>query len=135
MLNGGLAISELTPTGRMKVLITALLGWMFAGMVMAIGPLVGRAATTSMLISSSDGEIAAWFSRYACSFLLGAAAGGLLTRRSQYCTYLSCKKIIERQWRQEDANRTFCSRFTTLGQPNSKQIIRTYNNHLLWPPS
>lgn len=69
---------DLTRTSRLIVLITAFLGWMMAGFIMAIAPLAGRAATASFLGVSSEAVIGAWFSRYVCAFLLGAAVGGLV---------------------------------------------------------
>jgi MFS transporter, SHS family, sialic acid transporter len=69
---------QLTQNDRLVVLFTAFLGWMCAGITMAIAPLVGRAATASMLGSSDEANIGVWFSRYVCSFLLGAATGGLI---------------------------------------------------------
>lgn len=68
---------ELTRAGRYMVLITAFLGWMFAGSVMVMIPLAGRPATISMGITDEKlvGQLFSW---YICAFLLGAAAGGLL---------------------------------------------------------
>lgn len=63
---------------QLVVLAVAFLGWMMAGVVMAIAPLAGRAATASFMGEASEGTIGAWFSRYVCAFLLGAAAGGLV---------------------------------------------------------
>jgi len=68
---------QLSPGGRYMILITAFLGWMFAGTVMVIIPLVGRPATISMGITDEK-LVGQWFSWYICAFLLGAAAGGLL---------------------------------------------------------
>jgi len=67
---------ELSAAGRVVVLVTAFLGWMFAGTTMAIIPLVGRAAVRSMGVSN-ESMVGQWFSWYICAFLLGAACGGL----------------------------------------------------------
>jgi MFS family permease len=63
--------------GRLLTLVTAFLGWMFAGVIMALVNLAGRAATRSFGILDET-DAAEWFSRYVSAFLLGAAAGGLL---------------------------------------------------------
>ena len=68
----------LTPRGRALALAAAFLGWMMAGTIMVIVPLVGRAATASFLADQAEGTIGDWFARYICAFLLGAAAGGLM---------------------------------------------------------
>jgi SHS family sialic acid transporter-like MFS transporter len=69
--------SEISRRGRVVILVTAFLGWMFAGTTMAIIPLVGRAAVRSMGVTD-ESIVGRWFSWYICAFLLGAACGGLL---------------------------------------------------------
>jgi SHS family sialic acid transporter-like MFS transporter len=79
----------LTTFGRIVILITAFLGWMFAGFQMSITPLVSHSAVNSFLWPgqseqklSLDEEKARktirgkWFARNNALFLLGAAAGG-----------------------------------------------------------
>lgn len=78
--------SPLTQTGKILILTTAFLGWLFAGLIMVIIPLAGRSAAQSLLgwesvnilSSEQEGEVGRWFARYVCAFLLGAAAGGAL---------------------------------------------------------
>lgn len=61
----------------MLILVTAFLGWMFAGVHLAITSLVMRVATDSLVpAGTSEGEIGQWFGWLTCSFLFGAAAGG-----------------------------------------------------------
>jgi len=64
--------------GRIAVLVTAFLGWMFAGTIMSITFLALRAATIDLLGSQDEGLVGNWLSRYTCAFLLGGAAGGLV---------------------------------------------------------
>ena len=60
------------------MLVVATLGWLFAGMLMSIGPLASRSATLDLLGPGGEGELGKWFAWYNCAFLLGAAAGGLI---------------------------------------------------------
>ena len=69
---------EISFGGRVLVLVTAFLGWMFAGTIMVLIPLAGRSAAISFLGPGHEAEVGNWFSRYICAFLLGAATGGLL---------------------------------------------------------
>ncbi|MBN2292869.1 MAG: MFS transporter [Pirellulales bacterium] len=69
---------EISLGGQVLVLVSAFLGWMFAGMVMVLIPLAGRSAAISFLGPGQEAEVGNWFSRYICAFLLGAATGGLL---------------------------------------------------------
>jgi MFS family permease len=73
-----LADDRLPLVARMSVLAVALLGWTFAGTIMAIVQLMGREATQDFLPTADEGLVGAWFSRYICAFLLGAALGGLV---------------------------------------------------------
>lgn len=68
----------LTATGRYLILATAFLGWMFAGTLMAITPLMSRSAVISLSPGTPESELGKWFAWYNASFLFGAAAGGLL---------------------------------------------------------
>ncbi len=67
---------DLSRGGRYLVLIVAFLGWLFAGTIMVIVPLAGRTALRQMGLEV-EAEIGRWFSWWICSFLLGAALGGL----------------------------------------------------------
>jgi MFS family permease len=66
------------------VLTAAFLGWMFAGMQIALFVLIHRAAMISLTTTGSasgsapidEQFIAQWFAWYQASFLLGAACGG-----------------------------------------------------------
>lgn len=69
--------AKLNTSSRVVMLVFAFTGWMFAGAVMALIPLAGRAAVRSMAIAD-EAEVGRWFAWYICAFLLGAAAGGLL---------------------------------------------------------
>ena len=57
----------LSRKGQIAILLTALLGWMLAGMIMAIVPSASRAAIESMLGSEDEGEIDVWFSYSTCA--------------------------------------------------------------------
>jgi MFS family permease len=60
-------------------LIAAFLGWMFDGLEMGIFPLVARPALTELHGGLVDeGFIQTWMGYITCTFLLGAAAGGLI---------------------------------------------------------
>lgn len=89
------AAPAMSRSGRITVLAVAFLGWMFAGLVMSIIPLVTRPAilsfqaTDSPLHASMDSKgdaptatqeksAGGWLSWYISAFLLGAAAGGLI---------------------------------------------------------
>lgn len=76
--------AELSGHQKRLVLTVAFLGWMFAGLQIALFVLIHRPAMISLM---SDGgaidatvvnekEIAQWFARYQAAFLLGAASGG-----------------------------------------------------------
>ncbi|MEO2048517.1 MAG: MFS transporter [Pirellulales bacterium] len=69
---------DLSNSARLLILVTAFLGWLFAGTIMVIIPLAGRAVNISFFGPDQEAELGNWFSRYICAFLLGAATGGLL---------------------------------------------------------
>lgn len=71
-------VAALSSWGCMLVLVTAFLGWMFAGVHLGISSLVMRVAAKDLLGSVDEGEVGQWFGWLICAFLLGAAAGGLL---------------------------------------------------------
>lgn len=68
--------TSLSKTGCALVLITAFLGWMCAGWQLAISSLAMRDAAKDLLGVGPEGDVAAWFGRLICAFLLGAAFGG-----------------------------------------------------------
>lgn len=70
------AAASLSTMGCGLVLITAFLGWMFAGMQLSVSSLVMRDAVKSLLDVSREGEIGLWYGRLIAAFLLGAATGG-----------------------------------------------------------
>ncbi len=79
--------AALSRAGRLVILLAAFLGWMFAGTQMAITPLIAGSATIDMLrvpaeagswVNPSQAVVGEWFARYNASFLLGAAAGGVV---------------------------------------------------------
>lgn len=70
--------AALSPFGCILVLVTAFLGWMFAGMHLAISSLVMRVAAKDLLGSADEGQVGQWFGWLICAFLFGAALGGLL---------------------------------------------------------
>ncbi|MCA9142689.1 MAG: MFS transporter [Planctomycetaceae bacterium] len=66
----------LSKTGCTLVLVTAFLGWMCAGWQLAISSIAMRDAAKDLLPDGSEADVAAWFGRLTCAFLLGAAFGG-----------------------------------------------------------
>ena len=71
--------AHMSTTGCVLVLVTAFLGWLFAGMQMAVSSLAMRDAVKSLMLGVSDeGVIGYWFGNLTAAFLLGAAFGGYL---------------------------------------------------------
>lgn len=76
----------LSLSARRLVLAMAFLGWLFAGVQMAIVPQVNRSATIDFLWPDQSAPLSAeqsrvvqkWFAFNTTAFLLGAAVGGLL---------------------------------------------------------
>ncbi|HWE93683.1 MAG TPA: MFS transporter [Tepidisphaeraceae bacterium] len=64
--------------GAGLVLLAAFLGWMFDGLEMGIFPLAARPALQQMMHTTNDAMVAPWVGYITASFLLGAAAGGLV---------------------------------------------------------
>jgi SHS family sialic acid transporter-like MFS transporter len=70
-----------TPTSKALffTLLAAFLGWMFDGLEMGIFPLVARPALQDMQHGAvSEAFVQKWMGYITCTFLLGAAAGGLV---------------------------------------------------------
>ncbi len=77
---------ELSARQRYVVLTAAFLGWMFAGLEIALFVLIHRPAMISLLTEDAAGGLAPssvneqavtqWFAWYQAAFLFGAAAGG-----------------------------------------------------------
>jgi MFS family permease len=63
---------------RCIVLVTAVLGFVFAGVQLSITALVMRAAASDLLGPTREELVGDWFGRLTCAFLLGAALGGYL---------------------------------------------------------
>ncbi|MFV1968218.1 MAG: MFS transporter [Pirellulaceae bacterium] len=63
---------------RWLVLVTAVLGFLFAGVQLSITALVMRAAASDLLGTTREELAGDWFGRLTCAFLLGAATGGYL---------------------------------------------------------
>ena len=80
--------TQLSPTGRNLVLVGAFLGWMLAGVQLAMTSLaMGPAATdllivevpeNGLLVPQDDQLVAQWFGWLTAAFLTGTAMGGLL---------------------------------------------------------
>jgi len=68
--------TELSRWGCIMVLVTAFLGWMFAGVHLGISSLVMYVAAGNLLGPANEGQVGQWFGWLICSFLLGAATGG-----------------------------------------------------------
>lgn len=71
---------DASPSRLRLTLIAALLGWMFDGLEMGLFPLVARPALQEMQASGpvSDAFVGHWMGIITATFLIGAAAGGLL---------------------------------------------------------
>jgi MFS family permease len=69
-------------TGKWMALAAALLGWMFDGFEMGLFPVVSRPALLELLgapgVTVSDDRVSHWNALINTSFLVGAAAGGVL---------------------------------------------------------
>lgn len=68
---------------RWWVLIAAFSAWLFAGVQMSVTPLIANSATRDFLRTDERPDVPKpvltdWFARYNATFLLGAAAGGIL---------------------------------------------------------
>ncbi len=73
--------ADLTGPQRYLVLAAAFLGWMFAGLEIALFVLIHRPAMVSLMTAGGatvidEGAITQWFAWYQAAFLFGAAAGG-----------------------------------------------------------
>jgi predicted MFS family arabinose efflux permease len=74
---------EFSPAQRRTVLAAAFLGWLFAGVQLALLPLTARTAIKDLLSQSAESTVSEavlgqWYAWLLCAFLLGAAFGGLL---------------------------------------------------------
>lgn len=75
---------EMTKSQRFHVLGIAFLGWLFAGLQIALFVLIHRPAMISLLVPGglpgdeaiSEQSVAQWFAWYQAAFLIGAASGG-----------------------------------------------------------
>jgi MFS family permease len=63
---------------RYAIAIVAFLGWMFAGVQLAVISIVMREAVKDLLGSAGEGDIGRWFGWLTAGFMFGAAAGGYL---------------------------------------------------------
>lgn len=73
--------TELTIRQRYLVLAAAFLGWMFAGLEIALFVLIHRPAMVSLMTASGttvidEAVVQQWFAWYQAAFLFGAASGG-----------------------------------------------------------
>jgi len=71
-------VTALSRRGCILVLVTAFLGWMFAGVHLGISSLVMYVAAGDLLGPANEGKVGQWFGWLICSFLLGAALGGFV---------------------------------------------------------
>ena len=68
----------LSPLNRYVVLVGGFLGWLLAGVQLAVTSMVMRDAVRSLLESTEEGVVGQWFGWLTSAFLLGAATGGYL---------------------------------------------------------
>ena len=71
-------VSQLSSLGRYLALLTAFLGWLFAGTQMSITTLAMGSAAIDLLGTDDENIVGMWFGFYVCAFLLGAATGGFV---------------------------------------------------------
>ena len=76
--NQPLEVAQLSKTGRYLVLGAAFLGWMFAGVQMAVTSLAMKSAVIDLMGTDEKGVVGIWVGYCFCAFLLGAAAGGFV---------------------------------------------------------
>lgn len=74
-------VAELTGPQRYLVLAAAFLGWMFAGLEIALFVLIHRPAMIGLMTAGGatvidEAAVTQWFAWYQAAFLFGAAAGG-----------------------------------------------------------
>lgn len=75
----GMPAADSTVTaGKWMALTAALLGWMFDGFEMGLFPLVARPALLELMGPEASKNIGTWLSGIIATFLIGAAAGGIL---------------------------------------------------------
>jgi MFS family permease len=79
-MNRSIPPTELTQLQKVVVLVAAFLGWMFAGLQIALFVLIHRPAMISLIANQSapvdEQTVTQWFAWYQAAFLLGAAMGG-----------------------------------------------------------
>lgn len=73
--------AELTGSQRYVVLVAAFLGWMFAGLEIALFVLIHRPAMVGLMTANGatvidEAAVTQWFAWYQAAFLFGAASGG-----------------------------------------------------------
>ncbi|MCP4191610.1 MAG: MFS transporter [Planctomycetaceae bacterium] len=68
--------SDLSRNGRFLVVTAGFLGWLLAGVQLAVSSIVMREAAKSLLVNPTEAELGQWFGILTSGFLLGAAAGG-----------------------------------------------------------
>jgi MFS family permease len=64
--------------GKWMALLAAFLGWMFDGLEIGLFPLVARPAVRELLGEQANAHVIPWIVAVTATFLLGAAAGGIL---------------------------------------------------------
>lgn len=69
----------ISTSGKWMVLLAAILGWMFDGLEMGLFPLVARPALYELMgEEAANRNFGTWMSVVMATFLIGAAAGGVL---------------------------------------------------------
>ena len=63
-------------SARYWIVVVAFLGWMFAGVQLAVVSIVMREAVKDLLGVADEGDYGRWFGWLTASFMFGAAAGG-----------------------------------------------------------
>lgn len=68
--------NDTVPSARYWIVVIAFLGWMFAGVQLAVVSIVMREAVKDLLGVANEGDYGRWFGWLTASFMFGAAAGG-----------------------------------------------------------
>lgn len=68
----------MSKTDRYLVLSAGFLGWLLAGVQLAVSSIVMRDAAKDLLGAGNEGDFGQWFGWLTSAFMLGAAAGGYL---------------------------------------------------------
>ena len=70
--------TDISKAQRYNILFAAFLGWLLAGVQLAVASVVMRDAAKDLLGTGNESNFGQWFGWLTSSFMFGAAAGGYL---------------------------------------------------------